>query len=316
MLFKNRKYKHLILKAKYSFTQAELEESASYYREAFKIKVVIPDYLMYGFILIDLEQFVEAEKVFLNLNEDFDFTEVNYGLACIYDRTNRKKQALERYEKVIINNPDFEPAYFSTAYIYDDLSEENNDSFESENVTKAIKYYKKSIELNDDINNFWSYLNLGSIYERFNKDEEALEYFLKAHNIYPNKEMINYNIGVAYYKLKQYDQSLHYYLEELKQPKPFKSTYYNLGILYKDGFKDYQLAKIYYLKGLELNNEDFNIWYNLGCIHALLKDYDNAFSCFKYIYYKNKKYLKYIADDKELEEFRKTEYYSILKKGL
>ena len=46
------------------------------------------------------------------------------------------------------------------------------------------------------------------------------------------------------------------------------------------------------------------------------EDFKNAFECFKYIYYKKKKYLGYLDDDPELEEFRKTEYYHFLKEGL
>lgn len=314
MLFKKRKYKKIIAKAKECFQNNNLEESLKYYEQAFNIKIFIPDYLMYGFILIDLEKYSIAEKVFTNLSEDFDFAEINFGLANIYERTNRRMQAIEKYEKVITNNPDFGSVYFSIAYIYDDLSEENQDNFTSDNVQKAINYYEKAIENEDNM--FWSYINLGSIYERHNKDNQALEYFLKAYNINPNKEMVCYNIGVACYKLKKYDQSLEYYLKELRQERPFYNTYYNLGLLYKDGFNDYQKAKFYYLKGLKLNNEDYNIWYNLGCIHALLKDYENAFECFKYIYYKNKKYLNFLDTDKELEEFRKTSYYTSLKNGL
>lgn len=314
MLFKKRKYKKIIAKAKECFQNNNLEESLKYYEQAFNIKIFIPDYLMYGFILIDLEKYSIAEKVFTNLAEDFDFAEINFGLANIYERTNRRMQAIEKYEKVVMNNPDFGSVYFSIAYIYDDLSEENEDNFTSDNVQKAIKYYEKAIENEDNI--FWSYINLGSIYERHNRDDQALEYFLKAYNINPHKEMVCYNIGVTCYKLKKYNQSLEYYLQELKQEKPFYNTYYNLGLLYKDGFTDYQKAKFYYLKGLELNNEDYNIWYNLGCIHALLRDYDNAFECFKYIYYKNKKYLNFLDTDKELEEFRKTSYYLSLKNGL
>ncbi len=314
MFFKKRKYKKIVEQAKQAFHEGNLRESAKLYEMAFSIKIFIPDFIMYGYILIDLEEYTKAEKIFTDMSEDFDFTEINYALANIYERTNRKKQAIERYEKVVFSAPEFEQAHFSLAYIYDDMSEEEDCSFEDELIQKAIKHYQESIKLNDK--NFWSYINLGSIYERYNYNDLALENFKKAYELDKEKEMVCYNLGVAYYKLKEYDNSLKYYLEELQKENPFKSTYYNLGILYKDGFKDYEKSKYYYLKGLEINNEDYNIWYNLGCIHALLKDYENAFSCFKYIYYKNKKYLNYLETDKELDEFRKTEYYLSLKKGL
>ena len=41
--------------------------------------------------------------------------------------------------------------------------------------------------------------------------------------------------------------------------------------------------------------------------------YYNAFDCFKYLYYKQRKYIEYMEKDKELTEFRKTQYYQELK---
>lgn len=316
MLFinKNKKYKELILKAKQYFQEDDLKESVKYFEEAFKIKALLADYIMYGYILIDLFEYNKAEILFNNMLEKIDLPEVNFALANIYERTNRQILALEKYEKVVEKSPDFEPAHFSLAYIYDDISEENKEDLNGENSLKAIKHYEVAIKLNDK--NFWSFLNLGSIYERHNMNEKALDYFLKAYEIDNNKSMICYNIGVTYYKLKKYEQALEFYNKELEQENPFKSTFYNLGILYKEGFKDYDKSKYYYLKGLENNEEDYNIWYNLGCIHALLQDYQNAYDCFKYIYYKKKEYLNYLDEDQELNEFRQTSYYKQLKIGI
>lgn len=314
MLFKNKKYQKLIEQAKTKYMEENYSEAIKYYEEAFEIKMLLKDYLMYGYLLVDLEEYNKAEKMFNDLLVQFDIPEVYFALANIYEKTKRYFQAIEMYKRVLDDSPDFEQVHFSLAYIYDDLSEERKEPKDGEFVILAIEHYEKAIELNEE--NFWSHINLGSIYERYDENEKALEHFLKAYEIDKNREMVCYNLGVIYYKLKDYKTSLRYYEEELKKDTPFISTYYNLGILYKDGFKDYEKAKYYYLKGLEDHSEDYNIWYNLGCIYALQKKYSEAFDCFKYIYYKSKKYLNYITEDKELEEFRLTDYYIKLKTGL
>lgn len=308
------KYDKLVKKAKELYETGDLENASKYYEQAFVNKVKVSDYLMLGYIYIDLGYLSKAENIFNKVHEISDGFEVNYGLANIYERSGRKETAIEYYNKVLKEKENFEMAHFSIAYLYDENSEETKEDYTGENVRKAVHHYQRCLECND--NNFWAHINLGSIFERFNYNNEALEHFQKAYNIDKDEKMVCYNLGVAYYKLKEYDLSLKYYLDELKKEEPFGSTWYNLGILYKDGFNDYNKAKYYYLLGLEKNNEDYNIWYNLGCIHALLLDYENAFECFKYIYYKNKKYLGYLDEDKELEEFRKTEYYLKLKEGL
>ncbi len=311
MFFKKKKYNDVIKQAKQHYENGNLEKAVKAYEEAFNIRIALSDYIMYGYILIDLQEYSKAENIFMRLPENFD-PSVNFALANIYERTNRKEKAIECYEKVVQSHPSFEQAHFSLAYIYDDISEEEKEEEEGEHTKKAICHYEEAIKQND--NNFWSHINLGSIYERYNHNEKALKHFLRAYEIDSSKDMVCYNLGVVYYKLKKYDESLKYYLEELTKENPFKSTYYNLGILYKDGFNDYEKSKYYYLKGLENNNEEYNIWYNLGCVHALLEDFENAYQCFKYIYYKNKKYLNYLDTDPELEQFRKTEYYNLIKK--
>lgn len=316
MFFKNRKYNKLIEEAKSYVSKQDFENAIKIYEEAFKIKTILKDYIMYGCLLIDLNELNKAEPIFKELDEQFDFYEIHFSLGVIYEKTNRKYDAMEQYKKVIKAEPNFDQAYFSLAYMYDEMSEDNKENLESENTKNAINYYNEVLRI--DENNFWANINLGSIYERNDKNEEALKYFLKAYNDGKSqtKDMVCYNLGVAYYKLKQYDKSLKYYNEELEREKPFPSTYYNLGILYKEGYSDYAKAKYFYLKALEKNQEDYNVWYNLGCVHALENNHKEAFECFKYIYYKNKNYLNYLDTDKELEEFRKTSYYNQLKEGL
>ncbi len=314
MLFKNKKYQKLIEQAKICYIEEQFSEAIKLYEQAFEIKMLLKDYLMYGYLLVDLEEYSKAEKMFDDLLIQFDISEVHYALANIYEKTKRYFKAIEMYKKVIEQTPDFEQVHFSLAYIYDDLSEERKEQKDGEFVTKAIEHYEIAIELNQE--NFWSHINLGSIYERYDENELALKHFLKAYEIDKTKEMVCYNLGVIYYKLKDYITSLKYYEEELKKEHPYISTFYNLGILYKDGFQDYDKAKYYYLKALEEHKEDYNIWYNLGCIYALQKNYSEAFECFKYIYYKNKKYLSYMPQDKELDQFRETEYYITLTQGL
>ena len=64
MLFKNRKYRQMISQAKEYFNQGDLEKSAKQYEQAFNIKINLPDYIMYGYILIDLGQYSKSEEIF------------------------------------------------------------------------------------------------------------------------------------------------------------------------------------------------------------------------------------------------------------
>lgn len=306
-----KKYDKLIEQAKKAFADNDLVLAAQYYEEAFTININVADYLMLGYIYIDIDKLQLAENIFKQVNSVMENDESNFALGNICERTSRNSDAINYYEK-IQDKSLFPQCYFSLGYLYDDLATENKESWESENIKKSIHNYQMYLQFYED--DFWCFENLGSIYERYNKNDIALEYFTKGYQIGKDNDNACYNLGVVYSKLGNGEQALYYYEEELKKENPYQETYYNLGILYKDYFKDFVNAKICYLKGLKLYPDNYNLWYNLACVYALLKDYDNAYDCFKYLYYKNKNYFDYIVKDEELNEFRDSDCYKQLQK--
>lgn len=224
-----------------------------------------------------------------------------YCMGYVLEELDKKEEALNYYKNAYKLEKNSSKYSLAVARMYDEIN----------NLSEAIKYYEITICL--DKNNYWAHLNLGSLYERENKLDLALEYTLKAYEIDSNMPMVNYNLGVIYYRTNKYDLSLKHYMAETKVEGCYKLVYYNIGILYKDVFKDYEKAKYYYLKGLYLDKEDISLWYNLGCLYALLKDYNNAYQCLLFVCLKKKKSFSWIEEDGELIEFRKTPQYKKLR---
>ena len=67
---------------------------------------------------------------------------------------------------------------------------------------------------------------------------------------------------------------------------------------------------------LERDKEDYNTWYNLGCLYSIIKDFKNAFDCFKIIKYKKPDFISGMANDNDLVEFRQTDYYKEILEGI
>ena len=72
--------------------------------------------------------------------------------------------------------------------------------------------------------------------------DKALELMLRAHEDEREEKMSAYNLGVINAKMKEYDQAIKYYEEEVTKKEFYPYAYYNLGILYKDIYKDYEKA--------------------------------------------------------------------------
>lgn len=297
-----KKYIKLVEKGREKFLDGEYEDALVFYKKAFEYGFYIEDLNALGFIYIELGKLLLAEEVFNTVLEKKGNSNALYGLGCIAKKTGKFEEAIKLYEDSIRLNDSVPGVYFDCAYLYDELMK----------FDKAKEYYLKVIELED--NNFWAHLNIGTIYEQENDLVNSLSHYEIAYQINNTLPMICYNLGVVHSKLGNIDLAIRYYKEEVEKKDRYKNAYFNLAILYKDHLKDYQLAKEAYLKGIEDDKEHYPIWYNLGCLYALLKDYKNAFDCFLYIKYKSPKLFNYINEDEELFEFRKSQEYNDLMK--
>ena len=308
----NKKYDSLIEEGKKLRENGEIDKAIEKYNEAFSYKIMSYDYIVLGFMYIDVNNYPKAIDMFNKLissNPDLPriFT-CFYGLGIVYYALENYDEALKNLELAIEKDCDIDDCYYIAATIYDNMGL----SFDSEETQKAIKYYESALKINPD--NLFSVINLGTIYEHNDKNEEALKYFLKTYEM--DKEKLSnacYNLGVTYTKLKDIDNALKYYLEDASLDNPSKSTFFNLGLLYQTELNDYTNAKKYYLKSLEKDKDDFNTWYNLGCLYSLMKDFKNAYDCFQIIKYKKPEYVPGMEFDNDLVEFRKTDYYVNIK---
>ena len=122
--------------------------------------------------------------------------------------------------------------------------------------------------------------------------DEALRYFLLAlENAHREKDsvnqvFINLNMGTLYQRMNKNELALKHYLESYELSKlshnlEGMATAYSIGIIYQQ-WGDYEKALEYNLQAIpiceELNNYDdlSNIYSNMSNIYMLMQEYDNA----------------------------------------
>lgn len=295
-------YKEKIQQAQKHSQSQEFDRAIEVYKEAFKEQATLNDLMDLGLIYLEIGDFQEAKQVFNTIiSYDYTFDRAYYALALICEEFNDSAGAIKYYLEAIKYNSKFDAAYFNIAGIYDESGQEE----------KAFEYYKKTLFIN--FRNFWAHVNIGSLYERHNMNELALKHTLMAYEINPNEKKVCFNLGVIYSKLKDYNNALKYYNEELKKEDHYQMTYLNLGLLYKDVYQDLNQAKITYIAGIKRDNKDFNLWFNLACLYALLEDFQETYSCLLYAFLLEPKIQDDINNDPELARFRDSSYYLKLK---
>ncbi len=90
-----------------------------------------------------------------------------------------------------------------------------------------------------DEKDFWSYVNLSSIYEEVGLLEKALCLADKALELYPNHYMPLFNKGVVYKKLNKLEEAISNYKLSIEDNENYSYSYLNLAVIYKE-LKDYK----------------------------------------------------------------------------
>ncbi len=294
------KYERIVAAAKKAYRNNNLLKAAELYEMAFTEQVRVEDVLHLGAIYLDLKKYNQAIKIFEEVvSVQKDNYLAYYGLGSCYNDLGKTDLAIDYFKKAIEINPEYSDAYFGIALILDYLDDPECEYY----YLQTLKYENK---------HYWANTNLGPFYDKKGEYERALKYTLKAYEINPKGKLVAFNLGVIYSKLKDFDKSLEFYKLEIKRDKPHLTAYLNLGLLYKDIYNDFEMAKQTYLEGISVDKDNADIWYNLGCLYALNDDLENAYNCLLYANIRDYKLKEFMESDPELEEFRKTEEYKKL----
>lgn len=307
----------IIEKAGIYYDQGNLEEAAKTYEEAFNYFATVGDILEYAMIKMEQGDKDKALELIDNVIEaDGNDFRPYYFKGVFYEYHDDDEEALKYFIKAkdLLKKEEMGTdeaiIYFKIGRIYDDLSDKYQDKKEVY-LENAKEYYNEALKINPHL--YYANLNLGSIYEKENVLDKALELMKRAHEDEKNEKMSAYNLGVIYAKLKDYDKAIKYYEEEITKKDFYPYAYYNLGILYKDVYSDYNKAKECYIEGLKYLKDNASLWYNLGCIYTLLNDFKNATDCFYYSISLKPEIMEYMEEDSEINPYVINREYQVLK---
>ena len=173
-------------------------------------------------------------------------------------------------------------------------------------------------------NSYHGHKVLAEIYEKDNQLETAAEEYIRASNIRPNEDKLQFKIaelfnkterkndavnilkellkkkpdmqeasmllGDIFYEQERFKEAVSVYLDALQYNPENYDLYYSLGMVYTR-LNDFQSAKEYYEKAAELNSLLYNAKYNLGQIALLYNELEEA-----------EEYFMECIQDEELEE--------------
>lgn len=119
-------------------------------------------------------------------------------------------------------------------------------------------------------------------YKGYNADEngnylDAIDYYTKFINLFPDKTVGYYNRGIAYGNLKEYYKAISDFNRAIEINPEDADAYFQRGNVYKN-LLDYSKAISDYNKAIEINPKDDNAYSQRGNIYNNLLDYNKAIS--------------------------------------
>lgn len=112
----------------------------------------------------------------------------------------------------------------------------------------------------------YAYNEIGLLYRRLDRKEEAFPYFLKANEYSPTWLLPMVNLMANYNDLKQTDAALTIGRKALEVDSTFALTHHNIGNTYEIR-EEWSKAIIHYKKAIELNPDYTDTYYNLGLVY-------------------------------------------------
>ncbi len=188
----------------------------------------------------------------INYKPDYVHSFYNRGLANkdLYDLTKDTayfNRALEDYNKAILFDLNFAPAFQNRALMYDlkvdmFLAENNRDSV-LYYTSMAISDYNRALDIDPKLVEI--FINRGTSYGKMGDFRAAINDFEQFDAIRPNSASLYSNMGLAYSGLKLYDNAIEYFTRSIELDSTFEGSYFNRSLTYRQLGDSLRDAKYY-----------------------------------------------------------------------
>ena len=217
-----------------------------------------------------------CENIFVRNKTNPIFLHI-FGL--FHDALSNQEKAISLYKKSLEIKPDYIDALICLGRLYVEF--DFDESFF--NFNRALQLNKQ----NTDILNY-----LGDLHFKYEKYEQAEEYFQKAlsHNQSDNISMSN--LGICLYRLGHTHSAITHLQKSLEIGPNYISALNNLAVIYID-LENYKEGLSLLQKVISLDKNNYLANKNAGLLYTKLEDFKKA-----KIFLENA--LKYIKDDDEL----------------
>lgn len=154
-------------------------------------------------------------------------------------------------------------AYFIKGLVY----------LETDDTTRAIQSFQRATEFNSE--DYDSYMMLGHVYAALN-DSLAVDYYHNAISINESSTEARYSLALFLQNHNDYYKAIDEYQKIIEHEPAFKNSFYNVGYIYLEYLKQFEMAIPFFIKAYEIDPEYADAVYNEGLCYEYLGNYVKA----------------------------------------
>jgi len=227
-------------------------------------------YYQLGLCQMELEQFEKASASLANARaESPEDTQILNKLAEAYQKSDQYDNAAQTFMELAVLRPSDAKYYYNTIVrMFDDSGQ----------TDKAIATVRKMIEINpQDADAIY---NLGYMYIKLEKWQEAAEVFKQATEVRPDFIYAYSNLGFSYTKMKKFNEAIEAYKRLVDIDPQNADGWMSIGISYMQ-IKKFSQAVEPLRKAIELRPDNGVAYYNLAIVYLNLQDQYSAREVYK-----------------------------------
>lgn len=138
---------------------------------------------------------------------------------------------------------------------------------------KAKNMILKLVE--KDKYSFYGHKLLAEIYEKEGNLEISTEEYIRASNIKPNEEKIQYKIAELFNECGKQDGAVKILQELLRKKPEWQEATLLLGNIFQEQERFKEAVSVY-LDAIQYHPENYDLYYNLGMTYTMLNDFQSA----------------------------------------
>jgi tetratricopeptide (TPR) repeat protein len=226
--------------------------------------------LLKGAILTNLEKFDEAIhclEAAIDENKD-ELDELYYSIGLAYQSGGNYDSAIENYKKAIEINLEHEDATYELAYCLDITNQ----------LPESISYYQQFID--NDPYSFNAWYNLGVVYSKLLKWEEAANAYEYATLIKDDFASAHFNMGNSFMNLSRFTDATECYKKTIELEGPTPDVICCLAAAYEKT-ELYETAITNYKQALKLDPNYHEAYYGIGTCLEVQEKWLEAIHFFK-----------------------------------